>query len=71
MKYTLGVSQWREHGKKFGYWKYFKKEVMKEVIEEIRGMTPDMTKPRNQDSGSINYAQALSDVISKLKNDNS
>ncbi len=23
----MGVSQWREHGKKFGYWEYFEKET--------------------------------------------
>jgi len=23
----MGVSQWREYGKKRGYWKYFEKEI--------------------------------------------
>lgn len=23
----MGVSQWREHGKKFGYWEFFEKEL--------------------------------------------
>ena len=27
----MGVSQWREHGKKFGYWKFFERKCF-EVI---------------------------------------
>lgn len=23
----MGVSQWKEHGKKYGYWKFFKKKI--------------------------------------------
>lgn len=25
----MGVSQWKEHGKKYGYWDYFLKEIDK------------------------------------------
>jgi hypothetical protein len=25
----MGVSQWREYGKKYGYWEYFEKETNK------------------------------------------
>lgn len=31
----MGVSQWKEYGKKYGYWKYFEDEARTEVIEEI------------------------------------
>ena len=28
----MGVSQWKEYGKKYGYWKYFKDECKKEKL---------------------------------------
>lgn len=30
----MGVSQWREHGKMFGYWNYFEKQTKKQSIVE-------------------------------------
>jgi len=33
-KAPMGVSQWRNHGKKYGYWEYFEKRVKKESVEE-------------------------------------
>lgn len=36
MKAPMGVSQWREYGKKYHYWQYFEEEVRKEVLEEER-----------------------------------
>lgn len=30
----MGVSQWREYGKKHGYWKYFEKEARKEAEKQ-------------------------------------
>lgn len=27
----MGVSKWQEHGKKFGYWEFFKKEILGEA----------------------------------------
>ncbi|MFA5072082.1 MAG: hypothetical protein WC511_07080 [Candidatus Pacearchaeota archaeon] len=32
----LGVSQWKEHGKKYDYWDYFKNEVIEEYILEAK-----------------------------------
>ncbi len=32
-----GVSQWKENGKKFGYWDFFKKEVLREFVPKLRG----------------------------------
>lgn len=31
----MGLSQWQKHGRKFGYWEYFKKEARKEGAEEM------------------------------------
>jgi len=31
----MGVSQWRNHGKKYGYWEYFEKEVRKNTLKEL------------------------------------
>ena len=31
----LGVSRWKEIGKKYGYWKYFESQVKKEIIKEF------------------------------------
>lgn len=27
----MGVSQWKAYGKKYGYWDYFKKEILNEL----------------------------------------
>jgi len=44
MKSPEGVSQWKEYGKKYGYWKYFKKEeldkvnkILDQALEQIHG----------------------------------
>jgi len=26
----IGVSQWKNHGKKYGYWDFFKKEILRD-----------------------------------------
>jgi|6_EtaG_2_1085325.scaffolds.fasta_scaffold01870_13 hypothetical protein len=39
-KKEIGVSQWKEDGKKYGYWDYFKDEVKKEILEEVRKCVP-------------------------------
>ena len=31
----MGVSQWRNHGKKYGYWEYFEKKVV-EMVEKVK-----------------------------------
>ena len=31
----MGVSQWKNHGKKYGYWEYFEKEVVERFIDYI------------------------------------
>jgi len=32
----MGVSQWRNYGKKLGYWSYFEDEVRKEIGKEFK-----------------------------------
>lgn len=32
----MGVSQWKNHGIKYSYWEYFKEQVRKEILEEIK-----------------------------------
>jgi len=31
----MGVSQWREYGKKYAYWSYFETEVREELVGEL------------------------------------
>lgn len=51
----MGVSQWREHGKKFGYWDYFEKEMRsqgeadgarKELKRILKTANIQLMKPR-------------------------
>lgn len=34
MDRPMGVSKWMRHGKEYGYWDYFKKEIIKEFIKK-------------------------------------
>ena len=34
----MGVSQWKEHGKKYGYWEYFEKATRQEIVEDLRNI---------------------------------
>jgi len=40
----MGVSQWREYGKLYGYWDFFKREVKEELLEEAKKMKEFMKK---------------------------
>ena len=31
----MGVSAWKNHGIKYGYWNHFKQEAKKDIIEEL------------------------------------
>jgi hypothetical protein len=33
---VMGVSQWRTHGKEFGYWQFFQKDVLESYRAELR-----------------------------------
>lgn len=37
----MGVSQWKEHGKRYGYWDHFKNEVAKELMREKKSEASD------------------------------
>lgn len=32
----MGVSQWKAHGKKYGYDKYFQKALIKEIVGKVK-----------------------------------
>lgn len=61
----MGVYQWAEHGKKNGYWEYFKKEARKELaaemleeMEKVQAETPidaEITKDNNRAVYQIPY----------------
>ena len=36
--FPMGISQWREHGKKNGYYDFFHKQTLAEVKEIVEGM---------------------------------
>lgn len=31
----MGVSQWREYGKRYKYWEYFEDEIRKETLRDL------------------------------------
>lgn len=33
--YPMGVSQWKNHGRKWGYWDFFKEEYRKKALEAV------------------------------------
>lgn len=37
----MGVSQWREHGKKYKYWEYFEKQIREAGFREAVSLIPD------------------------------
>jgi hypothetical protein len=45
-KAPMGVSQWQQHGEKYGYWEFFEKKVLDkiEVEEKAKDVARDMTK---------------------------
>ena len=61
----MGVSQWREYGKKFGYWEFFTKELKEELLSKL---------PKEKTGNilvSLPYAvafdKALSEVVKIIK----
>jgi len=57
-KAPMGVSQWRNHGQKYGYWDFFAKEIKKEIIEECLEIL----------NHSIGKDDAYKEILEKLKN---
>jgi len=59
----MGVSQWKEYGKKYRYWEYFEGVT----IREIRGMIERMIDPyEHGDCEAVGYEQCKEDIISRL-----
>lgn len=40
----MGISQWREHGKKYAYWNYFRAEISMEVFAQVERIIPEYSK---------------------------
>lgn len=44
----MGVSQWKEYGQKFGYWKYFEDEARNAVLDEVIENLPKEIEKKEQ-----------------------
>ena len=51
----IGVSQWRAHGEKYGYFDFFKEQIKKELIKEI------LESP-NHDNWRLGYMTGASEA---------
>lgn len=51
----MGVSAWRNHGKKYQYDKYFQKALIQEIVEKIEEMKNEEVR---EVSGSLRYPEA-------------
>ena len=61
----MGVSQWKNHGKKYGYWKFHTKALLEELLkftEELK-LRDDVFYAREKNVRSINRVE---DRIEKL-----
>ena len=63
----IGVSKWREHGRKFGYWNYFEKEIRQEMEDKIDKMIETAKKLKLGD-WRMQVADYL-DVKDEIKNE--
>lgn len=58
-QYMLGVSNWQEFGKRYGYWNYFREQVIKEIFS---------TLPKTTDSSSNEiYWRGFNDCLEEVK----
>lgn len=65
-KTPMGVSQWREYGKRYKYWQYFEEEVRKEVLEEV--MKTLVEYADNQQVSSMISSLSIERIIKSLIN---
>lgn len=65
----MGVSQWKEYGQKYGYWDFFKEEVLEEKIKLPEEIKIDKNNLKNIDYVTylIGFNQCLEE-IKKLNN---
>jgi len=54
-KILMGASKWKNHGQKFGYWKYFKKEEKGRIVKKILKRRPRVV------SGPGDYKRGFND----------
>ncbi len=52
LKIPTGVSQWREYGKKYGYWDYFKEQELSNIVKEMIGKEKDTKDKANNLAGN-------------------
>jgi len=58
----MGVSQWKNAGKKYGYWDYFQQELIKQ-IEEMKEDNLGETPSHNEDMGVENMYDWISSNV--------
>lgn len=75
----MGVSQWREYGKKFGYWEFFTKDFKERILEAMpksmayfipQIITNNKLNPKEvlpETLGAFSYNQALQEVAKIIK----
>jgi len=61
----MGVSQWREHGKTYKYWSYFRNEVIDECIKAIGTFAPTCGYESEEEKGYQNGLIAEENLIKK------
>ena len=62
----IGVSQWRELGKKYGYWQFFEQEWKNELRGKVEEKKPkDNSEPFGLmgDDANYGYKQAINDIL--------
>ena len=72
-EFPLGVSQWKNHGEKYGYEKYFEDKVRQEIVLEIYGMKKDEYTEMSKGvmcavKGATGYNEAIDDIINLINN---
>ena len=61
-KTPMGVSQWREHGEKFGYWEYFEKEHAAKIAR-LRAIVSGLSNNYAADTIAAVTTEAVRDLI--------
>lgn len=66
--YPMGVSQWKEHGKKYGYWEFFERKdfISKDRVREmVEGKIEHYRK--TTEKGEVNYIAQLQDLLKLIQ----
>ena len=61
----MGVSQWINYGKKYGYYDYFKSEVVKEIEKKLPNLKYHICRFNDGKCGC--YVNAINDIKNILK----